>query len=711
MLNHSDATVSRILGAVALIASLNFLASTSLAQPDRTRPNIVFVYADDMGIGDTSAYQDLGNNPDNYQIATPNIERLASMGTRFTDVHSASALCTASRYSMLTGRYSFRSDLKHQVVFQGQDINNTLMTQGGKTTKTVGNLLQDVGYQTYGIGKWHLAVKTDSPVYNDSRTLLEGPTHVGFDRFIGTLGNPDGVGELIEDDTFMKFATSTAGDLSTAPLAPGDTPRTNWIIGGDDGELQQAKLTQRHLGAAKTFMSDHATGGVHDDKPFFLYYASHANHHPYYNEAAIMTDADGTPTSVPITGNTVAGTPIRVTTTGIDSDGDGAPDPNDPHYPGSTLLDPDNSGEGWARYYEEDAQGNQIDNVASRRADTVQENDIVLGELMDYLEATDDPRNAGGKLIDNTLIIFTSDNGANLGAVGVGGLPQESDGQLTNLRGRKATAWEGGTRVPFVAAWAGEFQSGATSDALFGQNDLYATFADITEQTLQPSFADMEAADSESILDALTGAATGEVRESDLIYKRWEKLVIRRGDLKLIVEESDWNQSGDRIDPGGVDSGLDWQDLTIFGMYDLENDLGESVNLMNDPAWETIRDEMLLSLMRAIGPDAEAGFTRGIIADINHDTSLDADDWVIFRDNYGSDLTGLSDLQAYQLGDLDGDSDIDVYDFSIFEGAYDLANGTGAFAAMVNNIPEPSAGLLVLLGGSLLAGRIRRRRR
>jgi arylsulfatase A-like enzyme len=82
---------------VALIASLNFLASTSLAQPDRTRPNIVFVYADDMGIGDTSAYQDLGNNPDNYQIATPNIERLASMGTRFTDVHSASALCTASR--------------------------------------------------------------------------------------------------------------------------------------------------------------------------------------------------------------------------------------------------------------------------------------------------------------------------------------------------------------------------------------------------------------------------------------------------------------------------------------------------------------------------------------------------------------------------------------------------------------------------------------
>ena len=695
--------VRRVQQAFAAILFLGMFCGVAIAAPDRTRPNIVFVYADDMGIGDTSAYADLGNNPNNYQIDTPNMERLAAMGTRFTDVHTAAAVCTPSRVSLLTGRYSFRSDLKQKVVFTGTDINGTLFTQGGKTTKTVGNLLQDVGYRTYGLGKWHLGTKTDSNSIDTSRMLLEGPTHVGFDRYIGTNGNPGGKGEMIEDDKFVKFTSTVPGVLTTAPLSGSDTPSTNWVVGNDDGALQQAKLTQRHLNASKSFMSDHTAGGTHEDKPFFIYYASHANHAPYYVANSIQTDANGTPTSVPLTGNTLAGGPIRVLTS-PDNDNDGLPDPADPLYPSNSLE------KHWLQYYEEDGAGNQIDSPASARADMVQENDVVLGELIDYLEATDDPRNPGAKLVENTLIVFTSDNGDNLGGPGVGAFEQVSDGQLTNLKGKKGTPWEGGTRVPFIASWAGEIQTGLTSDALFGQHDLYATFAEITGQQLEATYADTEGADSESILDALQGTATGVVRDSDLIYKRKEDLILRRGNLKLIAKESDFNSDGERIDPGGETSGLDWQDLEVAQLYDLTNDLDETNDLKNNPAFAAIRDDMLQTLIAAIGVDAESGFTRGIIGDINHDLTLDATDWQIFKAGFGDDVSSGSDLAAYINGDLDGDLDIDIDDFTLFKGSYDLANGAGAFVAMTSAVPEPSTAAIALLGATMLAT-VRRRRR
>lgn len=690
---------------LALLFALTCQGKVS-AEPDRTRPNIVVVYADDMGIGDSSAYQDTGVNPDDYQIDTPNMERLAAMGTRFTDVHTAAAVCSPSRVSLLTGRYSFRTDLKRNVIFTGQDIDGSLFTQGGKQTKTVGNLLQDVGYRTYGFGKWHLGLKTDSDSINTSRTLLEGPTHLGFDRYIGTSGNPGGKGEMIEDDLFVKFTSTQPGVLTTAPLSGSDTPSTNWVVNDDDGALQQGKLTQRHLNAAKTLMNDHQTGGTYETQPFFIYYASHANHAPYYVSDAIDTDANGTPASVPITGNTVAGGPIRVLT-GPDNDADGLPDPIDPQYPSNAF---DNAEEGWLKYYEEDEFGNQIDNPASQRADMVHENDIVLGELLDYLEATDDPRNPGGKLIENTLVIFTSDNGANLSGPGVGGVVQVSDGQPTHLRGKKGTAWEGGTRVPFIASWAGQIQEGLTSDALFGQQDLYATFAEITEQTLEDVYADAEGADSESILDALQGMATGVVRDTDMIYKRKAELVIRRGDFKLIATESDYDDNGERIDPGGATTNADWQDLQVANFFDLSNDVDEANDLKNDPSFAAVRNDMLATLRALVGPNAEAGFSRGIMADINHDLALDATDWQIFKGGFGDDVSGLSGLAAYKRGDLDGDMDIDVDDFSLFKGAYDLANGVGAFAAMVQAVPEPST-LMTALTGTLLMASTRRRKR
>ena len=685
---------SPVLGYVVVVVAASFvflLSAPSFANgPDRSRPNIVLFYADDLGIGDTSAYADLGNNPDNYQISTPNIERLAGMGTRFTDVHSSAPICSPSRVSLLTGRYSFRSDLKHKVTQSSVVIDRTVLTQGGKTSRTLGNLLGDAGYRNYGIGKWHLGLGLDSDSIETSRTLLEGPTHVGFDRYVGNAGNPGGKGEMIEDDQFVKFASTSPNDLTTVTLTGTDTPSTNWEVNGDGGALQHAKLTQRHLDASKGFLQDHTSGGSFDQQPFFLYYASHNPHTPYYAPDFIQTDANGTPTAVPVTGNTVAGGPI-VVQTGPDNNNDGLPDPIDPLYP-STVF---NGTSSWSRYYEEDAFGNQISNPAAARAELVHADDIVLGELIDFLETNDDPRNPGGKLIDNTLIIFTSDNGANIDGPGVGGLTESGTGDAVDLGGKKSSKLEGGTRVPFIAAWAGEVQEGLTSNALFGQHDLYATFAEITQQQLEPTYADTEGADSESVLSALQGTEFGSVRDSGLIYKRFGQLIIRRGDLKLIVAEADYDDEGLRVDPGGLSSGLDWQDLVIESLHDLSVDLDEQTNLANDPAWASVRDSMFAELVAAIGPDAESGFTRGLVGDLNHDMQVDISDWQLFRAGFGGDYSASTGLAAYLSGDMDGDNDVDVDDFGLFKAAFDLANGAGAFAA-TTAVPEPCA-LLILL--------------
>jgi arylsulfatase A len=103
---------------------------------------------------------------------------------------------------------------------------------------------------------------------------------------------------------------------------------------------------------------------------------------------------------------------------------------------------------------EVDGLGNITVNGPTNRAMMVQENDIIVGYMLDFLEQTDDPRNPGHKLIDNTIFIFTSDNGADIRSeAAVGALPQSSDGVITDIAGFKGTRWEGGNRVPFIAAW------------------------------------------------------------------------------------------------------------------------------------------------------------------------------------------------------------------------------------------------------------------
>jgi len=204
----------KTLGAVTAAAALP--RSLGAAQPDTSRPNVVFVLADDMGVGDLSYL-----NPDS-QISTPNLDRIGREGTYFTDAHSPSALCTPTRYGILTGRYCWRTRVTRGVLW---GYSRHLIEP---ERMTVASLLQGHGYNTAHIGKWHLGM--DMPTRDGQSTPLphsvadqraytgdidwtgriqNGPTAIGFDHFYGISASLDMHPYIyIDDDRFVGECTT-----------------------------------------------------------------------------------------------------------------------------------------------------------------------------------------------------------------------------------------------------------------------------------------------------------------------------------------------------------------------------------------------------------------------------------------------------------------------------------------------------------------------
>ena len=595
----------------ALAAGLGGVADAQGQGSGDPPPNIVFFLADDMGLGDTSAYQDLTGNPDGYQIDTPHLERLAARGTRFTDAHSNAAVCTPTRLALLSGIHAFRSPIHQRTSFESQDTIGSLMP-GDRST--IATMLRDSGYGTYGIGKWHMGLQVDF----DRHVVHEGPQQLGFDSWTGTPANfPSSQGLLVDSSiqTYDSRGNVVPFDHPDAqPWNPADLP-------GDGGrEAITESIQQTNLDASQAALAHHvATRG---GDPFFLYYASHSNHTPYL----AGDELDGQT----VDGHTKDGGYLEVPTT---TDRNGRIVPTGPDY---GNIDLDNH---WDPYLRTDAAGNVLRHGPGERGTLIDENDVALGRLLDYLEATDDPRNPGRKLIDNTLIVFTSDNGADMDAEpAVGRLPRSVDGAITDIAGKKATWQEGGTRVPFIAAWAGQIAPGATSDALFGVNDMYATFAELAGHRLEST----EAVDSESVVAALRGRATGDFRESALIYKNRDRLIIRQGDLKLVAQDPDADRDGSKFD-----GNLDFAEMQLFRLYDLGNDLGETNDLKNDPAYRDQVTAMLGQLQTYI----DQGYSRSGAVAIGNGVNfqggdiLDPASYLGYGDvGYDPDNTGAFEL-------------------------------------------------------------------
>ena len=140
--------------------SLLFIPILAFAQVSN-RPNVVLMMADDMGIGDTSAYQFFPGNEDGEQLYTPQMERLANMGILFTDGHTPSSRCTATRYGLLTGRYAFRNRMKYWVLFgvQGDPLIES-------DRPTLATLFKSKGYSTAMVGKWHVGLRYSRKLQN-----------------------------------------------------------------------------------------------------------------------------------------------------------------------------------------------------------------------------------------------------------------------------------------------------------------------------------------------------------------------------------------------------------------------------------------------------------------------------------------------------------------------------------------------------------------
>mgnify|MGYP001813801689 FL=1 len=154
-------TLLSIIGIFLLVTT----ASTPVAAD---RPNIVIILADDLGYGSLNSY-----GADATHIRTPNIDRLAAEGTRFTDANTPSSVCSPTRYGLLTGRYDWRTDQKHGV------LNTTDPLHVDTSRSTIASLLKSVGYRTAAIGKWHLGYGTERADY--TKSLSPGPLDLGFD--------------------------------------------------------------------------------------------------------------------------------------------------------------------------------------------------------------------------------------------------------------------------------------------------------------------------------------------------------------------------------------------------------------------------------------------------------------------------------------------------------------------------------------------------
>ncbi len=461
---------SKLLVLVFLIIGFGCTGDRSSDQQgEEDQPHIVIILADDLGWGDVRAYNSASNIP------TPNMDRLADQGMRFLDAHSSASVCTPTRYGLLTGRYSWRTRLKRGVLWPPA---KPLIEQD---RETVASLLQNAGYYTAIVGKWHLGldwVMVGKDSIDFSEPLRDGPNDHGFDASFIFAGSSD-----MKPYTYVKNGRVTEKPTGYAP-------------GGRFGQagpsipdLRPEDILPRFLREAKQVIDGHARN--RQDEPLFLYFPLTAPHKP-------VAPAE--------------------------------------QFQGKTKL--------------------------GAYGDFVHQVDWSVGQVVQKLKEH--------QMFDNTLLIVTSDNGTSPNAAEEAiEMGHDVNGPF---RGLKATIWEGGHRIPFIATWPGVIASGATSDERISLNDFMATFAALTEQSLDPSAGE----DSYNILPVLMSEPyETPVREATVVRSGGGCLAILKNNWKLAKcpgSGSGWAGSpttGEARDRG----------LPPVQLYNLKTDTAEARNL------------------------------------------------------------------------------------------------------------------------------------
>lgn len=272
-------TPSRALFLIA--ASLLPIASLSAAEAAAT-PNIVLILSDDYGWGSAGCY---GADP--KLVKTPALERLAREGRRFTDANTTSSVCSPTRYSVMTGRYCWRTTLTHEVLgtFSPLHIETNRLT--------LASLLKSHGYRTAAIGKWHLGYGTSdgSPKWRTDYTaeLSPGPLDVGFDYHFGVPSNHGDLTGVFVENRFvygLRSGKIPAGMKPAGPVSDDDNFQTTYTTADTEGKVKnilELDAPRRKNDRVMPVLTDKAVQWIEQQeagKPFFLYYTPVAVHNP-----------------------------------------------------------------------------------------------------------------------------------------------------------------------------------------------------------------------------------------------------------------------------------------------------------------------------------------------------------------------------------------------------------------------------------------------
>lgn len=476
------------------------------------KPNVVFIYADDLGYGDLSSYGAT-------KIKTPNVDKLAKQGLLFTNAHATSATCTPSRYAVMTGQYPWRRT--------GTDIlpgDAALIIPTDKIT--LPKLFKSAGYETGLVGKWHLGLGTAvEKEWNGE--LKPGPNEVGFDYSFIFPATADRVPSVfvenhhvvaleatdpIQVDYKKKVGNDPTGlehpELLKMQSSPGQghngtivngIGRIGFMSGGHIARWTDEEMPLTFLEKAKEFINENKA------KPFFLMYT--------------LTE------------------------------------PHVPRMP-STMFK-GKSGLGF-------------------RGDAILQLDWTVGQIMEQLKLLG--------IADNTIVIFSSDNGPVLDDGYVDGAVTQLNGHTPwgHFRGGKYSAYEAGTRIPFIISWPGKIKP-AKSNAMISQMDLMASFANLLNKKLPAE----EGTDSKNMMNVLMGKSNV-----------GRNIIVEQGLQSLAVVKGDWKY----IEPGNAPrmdtlTNIELGNSKIPQLYNLKDDIGEKNNLAEKyPAKVKEMEVLLLSI-------------------------------------------------------------------------------------------------------------------
>lgn len=454
---------------------LALLSSQAHAADPSHHPNIVLILADDLGYGDVGCYNPRG------KIPTPNIDRLASQGLRFTDAHTPASVCVPTRYSLMTGRYSHRRPSRNGSYDAGALIEEGIVTLPA--------MLAKAGYRTDMVGKWHLGFDFTS----FDEPMRGGPVDRGFASYFGVPASTD-----IPPYFFVE------GDRAVeAPTASIDEHHSEGVRNIQGAFYREGKIAPAlKLENVLPTFAEKALARIEEnakgDQPFFTYLALTAPHTPWLPAEKFHGRSSIRSSSVP-----------------------------------DALAD----------------YGDFVANV-----------DDVVGQVLSKLDDL--------AIADETLVIFTSDNGPTW---------YDSDAELTGhdsagpWRGMKGDVWEAGTRVPFIIRWPGHVPANETTDALFGQVDLFATFAALVDQKI----ASETAPDSQNQLPVLLGQDGARGRETLITQSSGGVLSLRKGSWKFIPHLGSAGFSDPRREKPTPEG-------PTVQLYDLTSDPGETKNLALD---------------------------------------------------------------------------------------------------------------------------------